>query len=167
MIWIPVAVFVILFLPCIESSDDVIVGGGVAICIGLIVFLACFTGGILWFNNDKVEVVGIQNIEIVGLDEVQPKVYDENQYIVFDGHQYIFYINTNGFLEKQIFDVEDIEAIKYSTDNKAIMLVEKLQLKSNFAQWFFMDGLIEETRTTLIIPKDSNVEYVMVEGDIM
>lgn len=167
MIWIPVIVFILLLFPCIESSDDVLLGGGVSACVSLMVFLACFTGGILWFNDDKVEVVGVQNIEIVSLDEVQPKAYDEDQYVVFDGHQYIFYINTNGFLEKQTFDVEDIEAIKYSTDNKAIMFVEKLQLKSNFAQWFFMDGLIEESRTTLIIPKDSSVEYIMLEGDIV
>lgn len=167
MIWIAVAVFVILLFPCIESADDVLLGFGVAVCISLMVFLACFTGGILWINDDKVEVVGVQNIEIVSLNEVQPKIYDEEQYVVFDGHQYIFYISTNGFLEKQTFDVEDIEAIKYSTDDKAIMFVETLQLKSDFARWFFLDGTIEESRTTLIIPRDSDVEYAMVEGDIM
>lgn len=167
MIWIAVAVFVILLFPCIEGSDDVIIGFGTAICAGLLVLLICFTGSILWFDNDKVEVIGTQNVEIVSLNEVQPKIYDEEQYVVFDGHQYIFYISTNGFLEKQIFDVEDIEAIKYSTDDKAIMFVEKLQLKSDFARWFFLDGVVKESRTTLIIPKDSDVEYVMAEGDIM
>ena len=167
MIWIAVAVFVILLFPCIEGSDDVIIGFGTAICAGLLVLLICFTGSVLWFDNDKVEVIGTQNVEIVSLNEVQPKIYDEEQYVVFDGHQYIFYISTNGFLEKQTFDMEDIEAIKYSTDDKAIMFVEKLQLKSDFARWFFLDGVVKESRTTLIVPKDSDVEYVMVEGDIM
>ena len=128
MIWIPVIIFVILLFPCIESSDDAFAGICVSACIALMAFLVCFISGLLWFDDDKVEVIGTQNIEIVCLNEVHPEIYDEDQYIVFDGHQYIYYINTNGFLEKQIFEVDEIKAIKYSTDNQATMFIEKLQL---------------------------------------
>lgn len=161
MIWIPVIIFIILLFPCIESSDDAFVGFGVSACIALMVLLVCLVSGILWFDDDKVEVIGTQSTEIVCLNEVHPEIYDEDQYIVFDGHQYIYYINTNGFLEKQIFEVDEIKAIKYSTDDEAIMFIEKLQLKNDFARWFFMDGMIEDTNTTLIIPKDSEIKYIM------
>ena len=161
MIWIPVIIFVILLFPCIESSDDAFAGICVSACIALMAFLVCLISGILWFDDDKVEVIGTQSTEIVCLNKVHPEIYDEDQYIVFDGNQYIYYINTNGFLEKQIFEVDEIKAIKYSTDNQAIMFIEKLQLKSDFARWFFMDGMIEDTNTTLIIPKDSEIKYIM------
>ena len=166
MFWIPVIIFIILLFPCIESSDDVFAGFAVSALIALMVFLVCFISGILWFDDNKVEVVGTQNTEIVCLDKVYPEVYDEDQYVIFDGNQYIFYINTNGFLEKQTFEVDEIESIKYSTDNKAIMFIEKLQLKSDFARWFFMDGIVEDTRITLIIPKDSEIKYIISEDPI-
>lgn len=163
MIWIPAIIFIILLFPCIESSDDVFTGFVVSSLIALMVFLACFVSGILWFDDNEVEVIGTQSIEIICLDEVHPEIYDEDQYIVFDGNQYVFYINTNGFLEKQVFEVDEIESIKYSTDNKTIMFIEKLQLKGKFARWFFMDGMIEDTNITLIIPKDSEIKYIMSE----
>lgn len=163
MIWISGIIFIILLFPCIESSDDVFTGFTISLLIALMVFLVCFVSGILWFNDDKVEVIGTQNTEIICLDKVYPKVYDEDQYVIFDGDQYIFYINTNGFLEKQTFEVDEIESIKYSTDDKAIMFIEKLQLKSDFARWFFMSGIVEDTRITLIIPKDSEIKYIISE----
>lgn len=163
MFWIPVIIFIILLFPCIESSDDVFAGFTVSALIALIAFLVCFISGILWFDDNKVEVVGTQNTEIVCLDKVYLEVYDEDQYVIFDGNQYIFYINTNGFLEKQVFEVDEIESIKYSTDDEAIMFIEKLQLKSNFARWFFMSGIVEDTRITLIIPKDSEIKYIISE----
>lgn len=163
MIWIAVIIFIILLFPCIESSDDVFVGFGVSACIALMILLVCLVSGILWLDDDKVEVIDTQSTEIVCLNTVHPEIYDEDQYVVFDGNQYIYYINTNGFLEKQIFEIDEIASIKYSTDDKAIMLIEKFQLKSNFARWFFMNSMIEDTDITLIIPKDSEIKYIISE----